>query len=105
MNFNINGERWRIHFIPPFSSILRNNDGKYTYGVTIPEYKTIYIANDISGNFLRHVIAHEVAHSEFSARGLDVPVWIEEILADIVADNILDAQYQTNAICRLYGKC
>lgn len=103
--FKINGEYWDISFVSPYSSILRNNDGHYTLGVTIPEWRKIYIANNIYGSLLKHVLAHEVSHAEFASRGLFVPIYVEEVLADILADNILDVETQTNALCRLYGKC
>lgn len=105
MNLRINGENWLLLFVEPNDPILYIKDGKYTLGVTIPFWKRIYIANDLYGDLLRGVIAHEVSHAEFSSRGLIVPIYIEEILADILSDNILDTYTQTNNICRFYGKC
>lgn len=101
----INGDVWDIQFVSPHSSILRNPDGNYTLGVTIPKWKKIYISNILYGDKLKNVIAHEISHAEFCSRGLFVPIEIEEILADIIADNILDVNYITNDFCNFYGKC
>lgn len=105
MYIYINNSLWNIEFVPWNSSILRNYDGQYTLGVTIPNWRKIYIANNISGELLKRVISHEVAHTEFWTRGLIVPVYIEEILADAISDNIVDTNNQTNNICRIIGKC
>lgn len=107
--FKINGEDWDLRFVSPYSSILKNNDGNYTLGVTIPEWKRIYIANNIRGNLLHHVLCHELSHAEFAARGLFLPEYVEECLADIIADNSLEVINMTNAIhknlYKYYGKC
>lgn len=107
--FKINGEEWDLRFVSPYSSILKNNNGKYTLGVTIPEWRRIYISNEIYGQLLHHVLCHEITHAEFAARGLILPVYVEEVLADIIADNSLEVMNMTNAIhsnlCRYYGKC
>ena len=104
--FKIKGEEWDLRFVSPYSSILKNYDGKYTLGVTIPEWKKIYIANNISNNLLYHVLCHELTHAEFAARGLFLPEYVEECLADIIADNSLEVRNLTNAIynnlCRCY---
>lgn len=105
MILRINGELWKLFLVAPDDLVLYVGNGYYTKGVTIPELKRIYIANNINGNFLKHVIAHEVAHAEFASRGLVVPVYTEEVLSDIIADNILDTYIQMNNVCRYYGKC
>lgn len=105
MYLRINGETWKLVFVAPNDPVLYIPNNKYTLGVTIPYFHRIYIANDLYGNKLKSVIAHEVAHAEFSSRGLIVPMYVEEVLADILSDNILDTYTQTNNICRYYGRC
>lgn len=105
MMLKINGEIWKLCFVSPNDLVLYLDNGIYTYGVTIPGLRRIYIANNITGDFLKHVIAHEIAHAEFASRGLIIPIYTEEVLADIIADNILDSYIQMNNVCRYYGKC
>lgn len=105
----INNEHWDLCFVNPNDNILYVGDGQYTYGVTIPEYRTIFISNSISGELLHRVLCHELSHAEFVSRGLILPIYIEECLADIIADNIVDIGYIArnvhNNLCRYYGKC
>lgn len=99
---------WCLQFVEPDDPILfdpENND--FTLGVTILEHRTIYIANNICGDLLHHVLSHELSHAEFMARGLNLPVYIEEVLSDIIADNILEIKDMTECIhdnlCRYYN--
>lgn len=101
----INNEFWNIRFVYPNDEILYIGNGKYTLGVTVPEWKTIFISDDLRGELLRRVIAHEIAHAEFASRGLIVPVYVEEVLADIVSDNIVDTNNLTNDFCYCTGRC
>lgn len=101
----INNQEWQLRFVPFNSSILRNENGEYSLGVTIPEYKSIYIANSLNKQLTKRVVAHELSHAEFVSRGLFVPIYIEEILADILADNIVDVGFLTNEVCKYSNKC
>ncbi len=101
----INNSEWEIRFVSPTSSILRNPNGEYTLGVTIPQWKKIYISNAIKSVLLKRVLAHEIAHAEFASRGVFVPEYIEEVLADIISDNIVDTYNLTNNFCSSTGMC
>lgn len=105
MTLHINGQLWQLYMVAPDDPILYIGYGEYTLGVTIPSWHRIYINNQLYGDILKLVIAHEVAHAEFASRGLIVPVYTEEVLADIISDNILDTYIQMNNVCRYYGKC
>ena len=104
MIFEINNELWRVCFVEPHSPVLMG-----TLGVTILEEKTIYLADDLYGELLHRVLCHELTHAEFAARGLILPVYVEECLADITADNIVDVRSVANSIhnnlCKYYNKC
>lgn len=104
MDLRINGELWKLYMISPDDPILRVDDG-YTLGVTIPAWHRIYVNKQLYGDMLKSVLAHEIAHAEFASRGLIVPVYTEEVLADIISDNILDTFIQMNNVCRYYGRC
>lgn len=105
----INNEHWDLAFVYPTDPILYIGNGEYTLGVTIPELRTIFISCGISGELLHRVLCHELTHAEFSARGLILPTYVEEVLADITADNIVDvgfiARNVHNNLCRYYGIC
>lgn len=59
------------------------------------------MANNLSGRLLRLVISHEVAHAEFSSRGVwYLPVYIEEIMADILCDCVVEDNNLTKYICQ-----
>lgn len=98
MCFKINEEIWEMIFVAPDDPILKISDNQFTLGVTVPIFKRIYIANDLYGDLLNRVIAHELTHAEFTSRGLYLPIYIEECLADITADNIVDVGVLLNNI-------
>lgn len=104
MLLRINNEYWKLLFVMPDDPILAVDYG-FTLGVTIPAWNRIYVSNALYGDKLKSVLAHEIAHAEFASRGLYMPVYIEEVLADIISDNILDTYLQMNNVCRFYGKC
>lgn len=105
----INQEHWDLVFVDPYDPILYVGRGEYTLGVTVPEWRMILIADNISGELLHRVLTHELTHAEFVSRGLILPIYIEEVLADITADNIVDvgfiARNVHNNLCKYYGKC
>lgn len=107
--FLINNEEWDLQFVPPFSPILMTEDYNYTLGVTIPAERTIYIADNIYGDLLHHVLTHEIFHAELASRGVFVPLYIEEAICDLVADHELDtiniARNVHNNLCKFYGRC
>lgn len=91
--FSINNEEWDLRFVSPYSSILMSPSGEYTFGVTIPERRTIYLSNELSGEMLDRVLYHELVHAEFISRGIYIPIELEECLADIISDNIVDVGF------------
>lgn len=107
--FSINNEEWDLRFVSPYSSILMNPDGSYTLGVTVPEHRTIYLSNELSGEMLDHVLSHELFHAEMVSRNIYIPIYIEEALCDLVADHYLETINIANNVhknlCRYYGKC
>lgn len=101
----INNEEWDLQFVDPYSSVLLGPNGEYSLGVTIPEWRKIYINDQLYGIGLKRVLSHEIAHAEFATRGLIVPVYVEECLADIISDNIVDTYNLTNEICYYLKTC
>lgn len=107
--FKINNYDWNLIFVDPFDPVLEVGNNKYTYGVTIPKLRTIFIANDVYGDFLHHILSHELWHAEMVSRNVYLPIYIEEALADLVADNELEtiniARNVHNNLCKYYNKC
>lgn len=101
----INNQYWQLRIVPYSSSILRNPNGSYTLGVTIPEWRMIFIADVKDKILFKRVLAHELSHAEFASRGLFVPIYIEEVLSDIISDNIVDVNNLANEYCKCTNRC
>lgn len=86
-----------------------NRNGDYTLGVTILEHRTIYLSDELYGKKLHHVLSHELFHAEMMSRNIYVPEYIEEALADLVADHAIEifdmADNVHNNLCDIYGIC
>lgn len=85
MKVSINGEEWRIRFVSPHSNALLRSDGSSSVAVTDDTLHTIFVSDAISGQFLRKVMTHEVCHAFSFSYGLDIPIEIEEQIADFLA--------------------
>lgn len=60
--FTMNGYLWQIVFVDPYDPMLVDRTGVLTVATTDPITLTIYISNEISGEFLTHVLIHELGH-------------------------------------------
>lgn len=85
MEFEINGVKWNIVFVPPQSNRLTRSDGSKTVGVAFLEETTIYISKTAHGAFLRRILAHELVHAFCLSYSIFMSVDEEERLADWVA--------------------
>lgn len=84
--FYINNILWQIVYVTPSDSRLMRSDYVYTLGVTDSNDKAVYISNAIRGNLLRKVITHEIVHCISFSYNLDIPMEIEEYIADYMAN-------------------
>lgn len=94
--FKLGDDIWRIQYVDYNDPILVDRTGKATVAVTDLETMTVYISDQISGEFLTKVLIHEIGHCIiFSFRLLDdihqmvhPRYWVEaeEWLCDFVAD-------------------
>lgn len=98
--FIINGETWYIVFVPSNSFILYRSDGSLSIAMCDDDTKTIYISNQIKGNFLRKVLCHEITHAAMFSYNVNLTVDQEELLADLVATYGYEIIYITNEIFR-----
>lgn len=85
MEFEINGVKWNIVFVPSYSDRLKRSDGSKTVGVAFLEETTIYLSNCLKGAFLRRVMAHELVHAFCLSYSVFMSIDEEERLADWVA--------------------
>lgn len=83
--FKINGEQWFIKLVSPTSHALMRSDGTYTVGLCDDNTKTIYISDELYGEFLKKVIRHEVVHAAMFSYEVDLTLEQEEVLADLIA--------------------
>lgn len=107
MYFMVNGQTWKIAFVPANSPDLQRSDGTYTFGVTDNNTKTVSIAIGMSAYMTERVICHELTHVMCFAHDVSIPIDLEERLCNFMADYgkeiiyLLDdllAKLRTNAI-------
>ena len=85
--FIINGIAWNILYVPPFSHHLKRSDGSYTLGVTDWNDKCVYIADNLYGDKLEHVLCHELCHTVCFSHNIHISIELEEWLCNFMADH------------------
>lgn len=61
-SFYMNGDRWLVRFVSPQNRILVDRTGTLTVGVSDYSTKTVYLADNLSGEMLNRVFIHELGH-------------------------------------------
>ena len=61
--FIINGEQWRVLFVPETDVSLLKPNGSFAIGACDDYSKTIYLNNTLHGDFLKKVLCHEITHA------------------------------------------
>lgn len=94
--FYMNGVFWKVRFVNPNSDILIDRTLSKTIGVTDPDTMTIYLSNQLHGDFLNRVLIHELGHCVMYSYNLINEIhrmckkryWIEmeEFCANLLAD-------------------
>lgn len=94
--FTMNGYLWQIVFVDPYDPMLVDRTGVLTVATTDPTTLTIYISNELSGEFLTHVLIHELGHCAIFSFDLLIDIhrmvkpkyWIEaeEWVCNFIAD-------------------
>lgn len=107
--FTINGQKWNLEFVNSDDPILTRSDGSQTVGVTVKNNHTIYISDDIRGDFLKTVLTHELCHAYCISYNIYLPIEYEEVFCNLIADygdNILQmSECILDNLCKYYGKC
>ena len=72
--FEINGHLWNVKFMNPNSSYLVDRTNSIRVATTDPRLNTIFLSRQLSGDFLKKVLIHEMTH---------VVLWEYDILSRI----------------------
>lgn len=84
--FYINHRQWKIVFVPPHHSMLMRSDGIFTIGVCDNLKRTIFINENLRGNFLKKVLCHEIAHAAMFSYNIILDIKEEEQFCDLIAN-------------------
>ena len=94
--FYMNGLRWNVRWTNSADPILVDRTGSLTVAVTDPDTMTIYLSNQLNGEFLNRVLIHELGHCVMYSYGLIDEIhrmckrrfWIdmEEFCANLLAN-------------------
>ena len=98
--FFVNGRAWRIIFVGPNDPMLVDRTGNTRVATTDPVTNCVYLSRDLTGDFLRHVLTHELGHVFMISygvlnqlHGMTIPKYwidIEEWICNLLADNAMD---------------
>lgn len=102
----MNGILWRVCYVSPDSLYLIDRTNTPRVATTDPHTFSIYLSNDLFGDFLRTVLVHELGHCTMMSYGLLPAIhsfvspdqWIEaeEWVCNFIADygrRIFEASY------------
>lgn len=83
--FIINGELWRVIFVEPQHSALLKPNGDFAIGACDDFSKTIYLSKNLSGEYLKKVLCHEITHAMMFSFNIRMPLSQEELFAELMA--------------------
>lgn len=83
--FVINGEQWRILFVPEHDVTLLKPNGSFAVGACDDYSKTIYLNNTLSGAYLKKVLCHEITHAAMFSYNVSLSLAQEELIAELIA--------------------
>lgn len=95
-SFYLNGYLWNIQIVNPFESELIDRTNIPRVATTDPLTHTIYLSNELRGDFLEKVLLHELGHAIMISYNLledihrmsnprnwiDIEEWICNFIAD-----------------------
>lgn len=90
MQVKIHNNIYNIYLINKNSKYLVMDDGEVHSGVTDFITKDIYIRNDLNDSSLKYTLYHEITHAYIESYGLLQIDWNDEIVADFVANYMID---------------
>lgn len=94
--FVLNNYIWKIRTVPADSPYLVDRQGMLTVATTDPDKLCVFLSEELTGNFRKRVIAHEMGHATCFSFGLLPEIWeccypdrriqMEEFICNFVAD-------------------
>lgn len=94
--FVLNNYIWKIRTVPADSPYLVDRQGMLTVATTDPDELCVFLSEELTGNFRKRVIAHEMGHATCFSFGLLPEIWeccypdrriqMEEFICNFVAD-------------------
>lgn len=95
-SFSMNGYFWKVQFVEADDPMLMDRTGKRAVATTDPKTHTVYLSNQLYGDFLMKVLLHELGHCALTSfnllddihRMVKPECWIEaeEWACNLIAD-------------------
>lgn len=85
--FVMNGYLWKVESVDRMDPMLVDRTGKRTVATTDPESLTVYLSDELSGDFLVKVVLHELGHCAMHSFGL-----IDDIHSMVYPEHWIDAE-------------
>lgn len=92
----MNGDSWKVRFVSQNDRMLVDRTGILTVATTDPKTKTVYLSEQLRGDFLMTVFIHELGHCALYSFNLLEKIhrmtypecWIEmeEFICNLLAD-------------------
>lgn len=108
--FSMNGIIWTVYFVGSDSVYLIDRTGKRTVATTDTRTKSVYLSEELYGEFLKKVILHELGHCALYSYGLldDIRrlasprkwVEVEEYICNLISDY---GEIIFSSLYKLYG--
>lgn len=108
MDFLMNGYLWEVRFVDPYDPMLVDRTDTLRVATTDPYTLTVYLSDDLEGEFLNHVLIHELGHCTMFSfhlipqihRMVKPKYWVEmeEWVCNFIADygmSIFSIMYKT----------
>ena len=84
--------------VSPFHPMLYRSDGSLSIGACDNVEKAIYLNEELSPQRLKKVLCHELVHSAIFSYGIDLDLYKEEFVADLIATYGQEIIDKTNEI-------
>ena len=104
MKIVVNNQEWQLKFVNPNNRNLMRSDGSITIGMTDNNKKTVFINNKLKGQLQDKVLCHELTHVFAFEYDYDIPIEVEEIVADFMSLYGRDIIYLLDEIMEILKK-
>lgn len=83
--FSINGEQWRVLFVRSNDVSLLKPNGAFAIGACDDYTKTIYLDENLRGDYLKKVLCHEITHAAMFSYNVALSLAQEELIAELMS--------------------